>query len=133
MAGCNCGSDLIPDLGTPYDTGQTRKRKEKRTNKKCLAILDWKSSLLNYFPCIPVTSPPQEGHKLKKKLFQNQLFLKFGNICSYFVIFGGFFVFFFLILSFSLRVVGYLCSLLCFFFSSLGKAIKQQARGSHRN
>ena len=28
--GCNCGSDLIPGLGTPYAKGQPKKRKRKK-------------------------------------------------------------------------------------------------------
>jgi len=27
LAGPNCGSDLIPDLGTPYDMGNQKKKK----------------------------------------------------------------------------------------------------------
>ena len=31
---CNCGLDLIPGLGIPYDTGQPKKEKKERKRNK---------------------------------------------------------------------------------------------------
>ena len=32
--GCNCGSDLIPGMETPYAAGQPKKEKEKKMERK---------------------------------------------------------------------------------------------------
>ena len=44
--GCNCGSDLVPGLGTPYSVGQPKKKKKK---KKEFIVAQWVKNLTSIY------------------------------------------------------------------------------------